>query len=169
MSGNVGVCADPVDGTCPVGCPLCICAAPDTPIATPSGELPIAALQPGDLIYSVGSRGIVVVPVLRINRAAVSHHTMVRLVLANGSTLELSPRHPTADGRQIGSLVAGEALDGTRIVSVERVPYSQPFTYDILADSASGAYFAGGVLIGSTLAVDRDEHGADLVSVPGRL
>jgi hypothetical protein len=152
MIGPIGSCADPVDGTCPVGCPLCVCAAPDTPIATPSGELPIAALRPGDLIYSVGASGVVVVPVLRINRASVTHHTMVRLSLANGSTLELSPRHPTADGRQIGALTVGQQIDGVTILSVEKVPYSEPYTYDILADSASGAYFAGGVLMGSTLA-----------------
>lgn len=149
--GNSGDCADPVDGTCPVGCPLCICAAPDTPIATPSGDIAIAALRIGDLIYSQGPRGIVVAPVLRINRAPVSHHTMVRIALANGATLELSPRHPTADGRLIGDLVAGEDIDGVKILDVERVPYAQPYTYDILADTASGAYFAAGVSIGSTL------------------
>jgi hypothetical protein len=141
-----------VSGTCPVGCPACVCAAPDTPIATPAGDIPIAALKPGDLIYSVGPRGVVVVPVLRINRAAVKNHTMVRLQLANGSTLELSPRHPTADGRLIGELRIGERLDHVEIRAVERVPYGEPYTYDILADSESGAYFAGGVLIGSTLA-----------------
>jgi len=80
---------------------------------------------------------------------------MVRLTLANGATLELSPRHPTADGRAIGSFVVGEAIDGVSVLNVERVPYGEPYTYDILADSDSGAYFAGGVLIGSTLREER--------------
>src|SRR5262249_1382273 len=31
-------CTQPVNGTCPVGCPLCKCASPDTPIATPQGD-----------------------------------------------------------------------------------------------------------------------------------
>jgi len=31
------------------------------------------------------------------------------------------------------------------------VGYAEPFTYDILPESDSGMYFAGGVLIGSTL------------------
>jgi hypothetical protein len=140
-----------VNGTCPVGCPLCICAAPDTPISTPRGEVPIATLRPGDLVFSKGPNGVVVVPVLRVNRAAVSHHFMARLTLETGAVLELSPRHPTADGREIGSLNVGERLDGVRIMAVERVPYDKPYTYDILADSPSGAYFAGGALIGSTL------------------
>ncbi|HEV8246147.1 MAG TPA: hypothetical protein VGP93_10285, partial [Polyangiaceae bacterium] len=69
-----------------------------------------------------------------------------------GATLELSPRHPTADGRLVGDLRVGESLDGVRITSVDRAPYTQEYTYDILAGSAAGAYFAGGVLIGSTLA-----------------
>jgi hypothetical protein len=102
-------------------------------------------------VYSEGPHGVVVVPVLRVNRAAVSHHTMVRLGLANGATLELSPRHPTADGRTIGELRVADRVDGVVVLSVERVPYGEPYTYDILADSPSGAYFAGGVLIGSTL------------------
>jgi hypothetical protein len=38
-------CTAPVNGTCPMGCaPLCKCAAPDTPIATPDGNKPIASL-----------------------------------------------------------------------------------------------------------------------------
>jgi hypothetical protein len=140
-----------VNGTCPVGCPLCVCAAPDTPIATPRGDVPIATLRPGDLVFSATPNGVVVVPVLRINRAPVNHHFMARLTLENGSVLELSPRHPTGDGREVGSLIAGEKLDGVRIILAERVAYDKPYTYDILADSPSGAYFAGGVLIGSTL------------------
>jgi len=32
------------------------------------------------------------------------------------------------------------------------VPYAEAYTYDVLPDSDSGSYFAGGVLIGTTLA-----------------
>jgi hypothetical protein len=39
-----------------------------------------------------------------------------------------------------------------RVVASSVVPYEHPFTYDILPDSDTGAYFAGGLLIGSTLA-----------------
>ena len=55
--------------------------------------------------------------------------------------------------------------DRTDVVGLDRAPwataiaanvvpiaYDQPFTYDILPDSDSGAYFAASVLIGSTLA-----------------
>jgi hypothetical protein len=33
-----------------------ICASPDTPIATPDGDKPIASLHAGDLVYSVDHR-----------------------------------------------------------------------------------------------------------------
>jgi hypothetical protein len=39
-----------------------------------------------------------------------------------------------------------------RVVSVLVVPYTEPFTYDILPDSETGVYFAAGAAIGSTLA-----------------
>jgi hypothetical protein len=41
------------------------------------------------------------------------------------------------------------------------IQYAPEATYDILLDSDSGAYFAGGVLVGSTLARD-----PELVLIP---
>src|SRR6478735_11223016 len=49
-------------GTCPLGCAQCVCTAPDTPIATPSGERAISELKVGDLIYSVHHGKLVAVP-----------------------------------------------------------------------------------------------------------
>lgn len=136
-----------------MGCaPLCVCASPDTPIATPEGNRPIASLKVGDLVYSVDHGEIAVVPILRTNRTPVSGHSVVRVTLATGTTLEISPRHPTADGRQFGDLKSGDELDGVRVVSASLVPYAHDATYDILPDSDTGGVFAGGVLIGSTLA-----------------
>jgi hypothetical protein len=76
----------------------------------------------------------------------------VRLELANGAVLEISALHPTADGRRFADLRAGDALDGVAIRAARMAPYDFDATYDILPDSDSAAYFAGGVLIGSTLA-----------------
>jgi Stigma-specific protein, Stig1 len=146
------ICADPTaQGTCPMGCPTCICASPDTSIATPAGDHAIASLCVGDLVYSVNHGRVAVVPIRQVNRVPVSHHFVVRVALASGGVLEISARHPTADGRTFGELRAGETLDGMRIVSAQLVPYQHAATYDILPDSDTGAYFAGGVLIGSTL------------------
>jgi hypothetical protein len=129
-----------------------VCASPDTSIATPVGPRSIASLREGELVYSVDRGRIVAVPVLRTRRMAVtSHHVVVRASLANGSVLEISAPHPTADGRRFGELRAGDQLGGLGVVEIEIVPYGHAFTYDILPASDSGAYFAEGALVGSTL------------------
>ena len=147
-------CLDPNEhGTCPVGCaPLCICADPETPIATPIGNRPIASLRTGDLVYSIDRGQLVVVPIVRTQRTEVSDHHVMRVTLSSGSVLQISPGHPTADGTRFEALAAGDQLDGVAIVAAELVPYRHSATYDILPDSDTGGYFAGGVLIGSTLA-----------------
>jgi len=147
------VCTTPVNGTCPMGCaPLCVCASPDTPIATPEGERPIASLKIGDLVYTVDHGAMTVAPIVKTNRTLVSGHSVVRAVLASGAVLEISPLHPTADGRRFASLKAGDSIDGVAVVSSTLVPYAHDATYDILPASDTGAYFAGGALVGSTLA-----------------
>jgi len=140
-------------GTCPVGCaPLCMCAAPDTPIATPEGERPIAELAVGDLVYSVRDGAIVAVPIVQVHRQPVTDHRVMRVTLDTGVTLSITGGHPTADGRTFDALVAGDALGEASVVAVEEVPYPHPYTHDILPGTRSGAYFAGGALVGSTLA-----------------
>lgn len=129
-----------------------VCASPDTPIATPSGPRAIAELRPGDRVYSVDHGRVVAVPIRRVQRVDVHLHSVMRVELASGATLEISAPHPTADGRRFGDLAVGEELDGVRILRVERIPYAFDATYDILPDSDTGSYFAGGVLIGSSMA-----------------
>lgn len=150
-------CVTPVGGTCPVGCSACVCASPDTLIATPGGVRPIVSLREGDLVFSVDHGQVVAVPVLKTKQIAVSNrHVVVRVALENGTVLEISAPHPTADGRQFGDLRAGSQLGGIRIAKVEVIPYGYDFTYDILPASDSGTYFAGGALVGSTLAAPVD-------------
>jgi hypothetical protein len=136
-----------------VGCaPLCICASPTTPIATPDGDKPIASLKVGDVVYSVDGGLVKAVPIVRTNRTPVTDHSVVHLQLASGAVLEISALHPTADGRRFADLRAGSSLDGVMITGARVIPYAFDATYDILPDSDTGAYFAGGVLVGSTLA-----------------
>ena len=138
-----------------MGCaPLCKCASPNTPVATPDGNKPISSLAVGDLVYSVDHGRVTIVPITRTNRTPVKGHSVVRAVLESGAALEISALHPTADGRNFGALRSGDRLDGVRIVSATTIPYSYDATYDILPDSDTGAYFAGGVLVGSTLAAE---------------
>ncbi len=112
----------------------------------------MATLKVGDLVYSVDDGAIRAVPITRINRISVTHHEVVRVTLANGAVLEISGTHPTADGRSFDNLRPGDELDHVPILSTQRIPYPFPFTYDILPSSSTATYFAGGALIGSTLA-----------------
>lgn len=128
-----------------------ICAAPDTPIATPEGDKPIASLRVGDVVYSVDRGAVRAVPILKVSRREVHDHHVMEVTLSNGVRLEISGPHPTADGRSFGVLRAGDSLDGLHVVSARVVPYEYSFTYDILPDSDTGTYLAGGALIGSTL------------------
>lgn len=150
--GN-GCCACGPDDHCSEPCK---CAAPDTPIATPAGERPIADLRPGDLVYSLDGARVVAVPVLRVSRVpAPSDHAVVRLTLRGGRVVEMSPAHPTAEGLRFDELAPGDLLGDAPIVAVERVPYPHAYTHDILPASPGGAYFAAGALVGSTLAPAR--------------
>lgn len=151
-ASRIACTAATANGTCPAGCAQCVCTAPNTPIATPTGEQAISALKVGDLVYSLHHGRLKVVPILLTNRVPVTGvHQMVEVRLSSGSVLSISPSHPTADGRTFADLTADDQLDGVALDSVRRVPYTEAYTYDILPDSDSGSYFAGGVLIGTTL------------------
>jgi len=135
----------------PVPCPICL--ALGTSIATPSGDVAVQDLRVGDVIWTLSERGLrVAAPVLVIGSTPVPDtHEVVRLVLGDGRVVLVSPGHPTADGRLVGDLRAGDVVDGSIIDSAERVRYAAGFTYDVLPGGATGAYWANGVLLGSTL------------------
>lgn len=128
-----------------------VCTSPDTLIATPEGERRIADLRPGELVYSADRESLRPVPILEVSRTPVFDHEVVEIETADGTRMEISPGHPTADGRRFGALSIGDRLDGVPIVSSRRIPYRHAYTYDILPDSDSGTYVAFGKLIGSTL------------------
>jgi len=84
-------------------------------------------------------------------RADARRPYVVRVTFRDKRALEISAGHPTADGRTFADLSAGGQLDGRALDTVETVPYTHAFTYDILPGSTTGTYFASGALIGSTL------------------
>jgi hypothetical protein len=71
--------------------------------------------------------------------------------LSTGVELYVSGDHPTSDGRLFRELAAGVNLGDAFVTSAAWVPYEHSYTYDILPDSDTGTYVAGGALIGSTL------------------
>ena len=147
-------CLTPTDGTCPRGCKQCVCANPDTPIATPTGPRSISELRIGDLVYSVDKSQVVPVPIAAVKMRPARSHIVPQILLDNGQVLQISARHPTADRRTFGDLREGDKIGDLRVKAVELVTYEHPFTYDILPASDTGFYFASGALIGSTLAED---------------
>lgn len=131
---------------------MMMCAAIGTLVATPGGERPIEGIAVGDVVYSVDGDATVAVPVARIARTVVtSGHKIMRVAFAGGAVVEMSPTHPTADGRSFEELAAGDLLGHAEIVGVSPMSYGYAFTYDILPTSSTGIYFAAGVPVGSTL------------------
>ncbi|HEV8536738.1 MAG TPA: Hint domain-containing protein [Candidatus Limnocylindria bacterium] len=138
----------------PSGPPPCpICLARGTRIATPNGDIAVEALHVGDVVWTRDASGArVAAPLVAVGTTRVPPtHRVVRLVLSDGRAVDVSPGHPTADGRRVGDLAASDAYEGAFVVSAARVPYAGGATFDILPAGATGAYWANGVLIGSTL------------------
>lgn len=128
-----------------------VCASPETRIATPQGQRRIADLLPGDLVYSEDRHAIRAVPLLRVGQTPVYNHHVMQVTMVDGTVLEMSAGHPTADGRTFGQLRPGDRLDGGLVVSSQLIPYRFARTYDILPASDTGTYVASGHLVGSTL------------------
>ena len=139
----------------PTGAPPCpICLAAATVIATPNGDARVTAISPGELVWTETADGTrIAAPVVEVGSVQVpAGHLMVHLMLADGRELLASPGHRTADGRQLGSLSAGEHLDGSTVTGWELVPYAGDRTYDLLPAGPTGRYWANGILLSSTLA-----------------
>jgi hypothetical protein len=143
--------SDGVCGGAGAICSVCRCAAADTPIATPRGEVAIADVAVGDLVYSLHQGTVQAVPVIEVRRVAVHDHTMVTVTLDDGRRVSMSPLHPTGDGRVFGELAAGARLGDAAVSAVVLEPYASRFTHDILPASDTGTYLAAGALVGSTL------------------
>ncbi len=137
-----------------LNCPICLVRG--VLISTPSGDIPVENVRPGMTVWTTDRlgrriRGVV----LRTgSMQAPLGHEVVRVELADGRSFVASPAHPTSDGGTVGSLKVGDQLDGTTVVGVALLPYAGR-TFDLLPSGPTGAYFANGVLLGSTLSASR--------------
>jgi hypothetical protein len=147
--GNVTVASRTPSGQPP--CPICL--ARGTRIATPSGDIAVEDLKVGDIVWTLDAAGTsVALPLVEIGSTPVpATHRVVQLRLSDGRAVDVSPGHPTADGRRVGDLAAGDSYDGAVVVSAELIPYAGGATFDVLPAGATGMYWANGVLLGSTI------------------
>ena len=138
----------------PTGPPPCpICLARGTQIATPAGPIAIEDVREGMTVWTADESGARVAAAVTVvgSMTAPADHTVVQLVLADGRELHASPGHPLADGRLLGSIAAGDTVDGAVVTKAERVPYGSGTTFDLLAAGPTGTYWADGVPLASTL------------------
>jgi len=137
----------------PPGTPPARCLAASSRIDTPRGQVVVSELAIGDAVWSLDSDGArVAVPLVAVGRrAAGTHHLVARLVLSDGREVVVSPGHPLAGGGTVGALAIGDLYDGATVVHLEREPYRDDYTYDLLPETATRLYWADGVLLGSTL------------------
>ena len=135
-----------------LSCPICLAA--DTLINTPQGQIAVQDVKQGMLVWTADASGRrLAAPVLETVRRPVPPDVWItQVVLEDGRALLVSPNHPTMDGRVIADLQVGDFLDGTRVASAERVIYRDGWTYDILPAGETGAYWANGIWLKSTLA-----------------
>ncbi len=131
-----------------------VCASPDTMVATPVGERPIAELRTGDLVLSRDHGVLAVVPIRATRQMPVSGHHVVRITLSSGRIVEMSEGHPSAEGVPFRMLTPGMHLGDATIAALELVPYAFDATYDILPASDTGTYIAAGALVGTTMRGD---------------
>lgn len=135
-------------------CPICL--AKGTLIDTPGGPVPVEQLRNGMAVWTVDASGERVAAVV-VKTAATTvppSFELVRVKLSDGRAVAASLGHPTAEGRALGDYQVGDALDGAPVMAVERVAYEDGVTYDLLPSGTTGLYWANGVLLKSTLAIN---------------
>lgn len=132
-------------------CPICL--ARGTRIATPDGEIAIEDIRVGKAVWSIDPAGRrFVATVVEVGRTPVAaSHRVVRLVLDDGRIVRASPGHPLADGRLLATIRAGDVVDGATVLTATLEPYGGGSTFDLLPSGPTGAYWADGIALGSTL------------------
>jgi hypothetical protein len=130
-------------------CPICL--ARGTPIATPAGPVPVDRVRAGMAVWSIDRNGERIRAIVLRTRQRAADGELLEIRLANGRSVLVSPRHPLPHGGVVGQLVVGDRLGGSRVAGITTIAY-RGFTYDLLPSGPTGDYFAGGILLGSTLA-----------------
>lgn len=131
------------------------CLPPNTLIATPFGQKTIKRIHIGDLVLTKDPGNCIKQVIVKqvIKRNVPKNYKILKIILADGRKLLVSPGHPDAYGKDLALLRKGDMLDGSLITIIELLPYIYKSTYDILPEGETGSYFANNILIGSTLSI----------------
>jgi hypothetical protein len=143
-----------VEQQAPAGEPNCpICLSLGTRIDTPGGPIAVEKLWIGDPIWTLdaGGRRIAGTVIALGSTQAPANHHLIRVKLTDGRSVTASPGHPLLDGRLLGELRIGDLVDGSQVVALDVLAYSSSETFDLVASGPTGAYFAGGIPLGTTL------------------
>jgi hypothetical protein len=138
------------------GSPRPICLSGDARIGTPKGDVSVKDIKKGMSVWTIDRNGKKVPSIVMITgKTFVSvGHKVVHIQLSDGRNLYVSPGHKVADGRKAGELRPGNILQGSSVLSVNLIPYTEEYTYDILPSAETGMYFANGILLQSTLGIN---------------
>jgi hypothetical protein len=134
------------------GCPICLAA--ESVISTPTGPFGVSNIHPGMHVWSVAPDGrkVDAIVLKTAIRVAAPGSELVHILLVDGRELTASAPHELADGRSIGSLQAGDRVQGSLVVRIDVFDDSFGRTYDLLPSGITGEYWADGILLRSTLA-----------------
>lgn len=135
------------------GMPTPICLSGDTRIETPNGDVSVKDIKKGMSVWTVDRTGKKIAAVVALTGKvfAPPGHKVAHIQLSDHRDIYVSPGHKVADGRKAGDLHAGDILQGATILSVNFIPYTEEYTYDILPEGETGFYFANGILLQSTI------------------
>lgn len=133
-------------------CPL-KCLSSSTTISTNTGSVNVKNLKLGMLVWTLTGNGVKELqPIVKLSTIDVgTNHRVSHLILSDGRIADVSPNHPTTDGRIVGQLQKGDKYDGSTVLSNQSIVYQDTKTYDLLPAGDTGYYFANGILMGSTL------------------
>ncbi len=130
-------------------CPICLAAG--TLIGTPDGDVAVENLVVGSRVWTFVAGYKTEARIVKVDSTqAPASFQVMTVKLADGRSVTASPGHPTADGRTLGELKAGDMLDNSNVVSASLSDYTGR-TYDLLPDGPSGLYLANGIRLQSTL------------------